>query len=313
LSIPDAVSMPAPTPGIGSPTPFDGQAPQFDRRVGLPESDCRAIAAAVIALAGAGEGDRVLEIGAGTGMIGRWFLDHPVRYVGLDRSRGMLEVFRRRPGAGRAGLVQADGARSWPLPAGSARVIFSSRAMHLLPLAHVVDEVLRVAGPAPTAASGGSRSHDGRRGRGGQGGHGGHGGQSVVGGGGVCLLGWVERDPESVKARMSRQMQRLVRERGFTPRTAGSRRFLAACRERGAAELPRTAVARWPAGHSPRQSLDSWRGKLGLGGVVLPPGVQESVLDELEAWARQTFRDLDAESPAEEAYVLEGVRLGMEP
>jgi SAM-dependent methyltransferase len=293
LSIPDAVSMPAPTPGIGSPTPFDGQAAQFDRRVGLPEGDCRAIAAAVIALAGAGEGDRVLEIGAGTGMIGRWFLDHPVRYVGLDRSRGMLEVFRRRPEAGRAGLVQADGARPWPLPAGSARVIFSSRAMHLLPLAHVVDEVFRVAGPAPPAASGGSR------------------GPSA--GGGVCLLGWVERNPESVKARMSREMQRLVRERGFTPRTAGSRRFLAACRERGAAELPRTAVARWPARHSPRQSLDSWRSKLGLGGVVLPPGVQESVLDELEAWARRTFGDLDAESPAEETYVLEGVRLEMEP
>ena len=267
--------MPAPPPGIGSPTPFDGQAAQFDRRVGLPESDCRAIAAAVIALAGAGEGDRVLEIGAGTGMIGRWFLEHPVRYVGLDRSRGMLEVFRRRPGAGRAGLVQADGALPWPLPAGAARVIFSSRAMHLLPLAHVVEEVRRVG----TAS-------------------------------GVCLLGWVERDPESVKARMSREMQRLVRERGFTPRTAGSRRFLAACRERGAAELPRTAVARWPARHSPRQSLDSWRGKLGLGGLVLPPGVQESVLDELEAWARRTFGDLDAESSAEETYVLDGVRLG---
>ncbi|HEV3073650.1 MAG TPA: class I SAM-dependent methyltransferase, partial [Thermoanaerobaculia bacterium] len=209
--------MPAPTPGIGSPTSFDGQAPEFDRRVGLPESDCRAIAAAVIALAGAGKGDRVLEIGAGTGMIGRWFLDHPVRYVGLDRSRGMLEVFRRRPRAGRAWLVQADGACSWPLPGGAARVIFSSRAMHLLPLAHVVDEVLRVAGPAPTAASGASR------------GQGGHGAPSA--GGGVCLLGWVERDPESVKARMSREMQRLVRERGFTPRTAGSRRFLAASRE----------------------------------------------------------------------------------
>ncbi len=43
---------------------------------------------------------------------------------------------------------------------------------------------------------------------------------------------------------------------------------------------------------------------------MLPPGVQESVLDELEAWARQTFGDLDAESSAEETYVLEGVRLG---
>ena len=298
--------MPAPPPGIGSPTPFDGQAPQFDRRVGLPEGDCRAIAAAVIALARAGDGDRVLEIGAGTGMIGRWFLDHPVRYVGLDRSRGMLEVFRRRPGAGRAGLVQADGARAWPLPAGSVKVVFSSRALHLLPLAHVVDEVFRVGVPAPRSGggrgAGGDRDDDER----------GDGADRGAGhdAGGVCMLGWVERAPESVKARMSREMQRLVRQRGFTPRTAGSRRFLAACRERGAAELPRTAVARWPARHSPRRSLDSWRSKLGLGGLVLPPGVQESVLDELEAWARRTFGDLDAESSAEETYVLEGVRLG---
>src|SRR5260370_4538141 len=118
----------------------------------------------------------------------------------------MLGVFRRVPGAGRAGLVQADGARTWPLAAGSAKVVFSSRAMHLLPLAHVVDEVYRVAGPAPPASRG-------SRGEGGA-----HGDPNT--GGGVCLLGWVERDPESVKARMSREMQRLVRDRGFTPRTA---------------------------------------------------------------------------------------------
>jgi hypothetical protein len=284
LSIPDDESMPAPPTGLGSPTPFDGQAPQFDRRVGLPEADCRAIAGAVLALARTGPGDRLLEIGAGTGMIGRWFLEHPVRYVGLDLSRGMLEVFRHRPEAPRAGLVQADGARPWPLPAGSVRAVFSSRAIHLLPLAHVVDEVFRV-------VTGG----EGREGAG-----------DV---GGALLLGWVERGPESVKARMSREMQRLVRERGFAPRTAGSRALLAACRERGAAELPRTAVARWPARHTPRRSLDSWRSKPGLGGVVLPPGVQGSVLEELESWAARTFGSLDEPWPAEETYVLEGVRL----
>ncbi|MBV8203206.1 MAG: class I SAM-dependent methyltransferase [Acidobacteria bacterium] len=286
--------MPAPPTGLGSPTPFDGQAPQFDRRVGLPESDCRAIAAAVLALARAHPGDRLLEIGAGTGMIGRWFLEHPVRYVGLDLSRGMLEVFRRRPGAARAGLVQADGARSWPLPAGAARVVFSSRAIHLLPLAHVLDEVFRVVAGAPDPANG--RVAGGEEG-------------PAPDGGGACLLGWVERGRDSVKARMSRAMQRLVRERGFTPRTAGGRGLLAACRERGAALLPRTVVARWPALHTPRQSLDSWRSKPGLGGVVLPPGVQESLLDELQSWAVRTFGSLDAARPDEESYVLEGVRL----
>jgi SAM-dependent methyltransferase len=267
------VSASSATPRPGSPTPFDGQAPEFDRRVGLPEDDCRAIAAAVLDTAEAHAGDRVVEIGAGTGMIGRWFLDHPVRYVGLDLSRGMLERFRRRPGGEKAGLVQADASRPWPLPADAAAAIFSSRAIHLLPPAAVAEEVLRV-GAA----------------------------------GGALLLGWVERRPESVKGRLSRRMRQLVRERGFEPRRAGGRELLAALRRRGARELPRQAVVRRPARQAPREALAQWRGKLGLGGVVLPPGVQEEVLEELEAWAVRELGDLDAERESEESYVLEGVR-----
>jgi SAM-dependent methyltransferase len=262
------------TPRPGSPTPFDGQAPEFDQRVGLPEEDCRAIAAAVLAMAEVRSGGRVVEIGAGTGMIGRWFPDHPVRYVGLDLSRGMLEVFRRRPGAERAGLVQADASRPWPLPAGAARAIFSSRAIHLLPLKTVVEEVVRVGEV-----------------------------------GGTLVLGWVERRPESVKTRLSRRMRQLVRERGFSARNAGGGVLFDALKRRGARELPRQAVVRWPVRHSPREALAWWRGKVGLGGVVLPPGVQDEVLDELEAWAVQVFGGLDAQQESEEAYVLEGVRL----
>jgi hypothetical protein len=284
--------MPAPF-RIGSPTPFDVQAPEFDRRVGLPESVCRAVAAAVLELAAARPGDLVIEIGAGTGMIGRWFLEHPVRYAGLDLSRAMLEVFRRRPGGARAGLVQADAARPWPLPDGAAAVVFSSRAIHLLPLAHVVAELFRVGGQATAGADSRAAGSDSR----------------AAAGGAACLLGWVERPPESLKARLSRRMQELVRERGFAPRAAGSRRLLAACVERGAALLPRIVVARWPARQTARQSLDSWRSKPGLGGIVLPPGAQEEVLAALEEWAARSFGGLDAEWHGEEAYVLEGVRL----
>jgi SAM-dependent methyltransferase len=242
--------------------------------VGLPEKDCRGIAAAVLSLAGAGIGegeDRVLEIGAGTGMMGRWFLEHPVRYAGLDLSRGMLEVFRRRaPGAP---LVQADGSRTWPLPDGSVRAIFSSRAIHLLPREHVIGEALRV---APR---------------------------------GTLVIGRVERQPESVKARLAREMRGRLRDLGFSPRDAGSRRLLQALLDEGARNLERTEVVRWPARQTPREALDQWRGKEGLGGIVLPPGVQEDVLRGLEAWALETFGGLDLLQNTEEAYVLDSVRL----
>ncbi|HEV7517072.1 MAG TPA: class I SAM-dependent methyltransferase [Thermoanaerobaculia bacterium] len=274
MNPPPAVS-PAAKPG--SPTPFDPQARDFDRRVILTEADGRAIAAAVIELAGLRPGERLLEIGAGTGTIGRWFLERPLRpvhYVGLDLSRGMLEVFRQRQGTAR-GLVQADGAAPWPLPVGAARAVFSSRAIHLLPQEHVVGELLRVTAPE----------------------------------GGACVLGWVERPPESVKGRMSRRMRELLRERGFSPRSAGGRRLLEALRQRGAEELPRTVVVRWPIRHSPRESLANWRGKVGLGGIVLPPGVQEEILARLETWAGETWGDLEAAPASEESYVLEGARL----
>lgn len=273
MSAPYTASPPVPPPG--SPTPFDGQAPDFDRRMGLPEADCRAIAAAALALAEVDTGDLVVEIGAGTGSIGRWFLDSAARYVGLDLSRGMLEVFRHLPGTAKAGLVQADAARPWPLPDGAARLVFSSRAIHLLPLEHVASEVLRVIGSA----------------------------------GGALVLGWVERPPENVKARMSRQMRQLLKARGFSPRTSGGRHLLEAFRERGATELPRRAIVRWPVRPSPRESLERWRGKVGLGGSVLPAGIQEQVLGDLETWAAATFGDLDRKQDSDEAYVLEGVRL----
>ncbi|HVG07095.1 MAG TPA: class I SAM-dependent methyltransferase [Thermoanaerobaculia bacterium] len=253
------------------PTSFDAQAAEFDRRVGLPEDDCRRIVTAVVSTSQLVPGDRIVEIGAGTGMIGRWFPHHAVRYAGLDLSRGMLEVFRRR--ASGAHLVQADGSQPWPLPDGSVRTIFSSRAIHLLPREHVVGELLRV---AP---------------------------------GGALVIGRVERQPESVKARLSREMRGRLRDLGFSPRDAGSRRLLQALLDEGARDLERTEVARWPARQTPREALDQWRGKEGLGGIVLPPGVQDEVLRGLEAWALETFGGLDLLQNTEEAYVLDSVRL----
>ena len=75
---------------------FDRQAETFDQRVGLPERVCREVARQVLEMAEVRSGDRVVEVGAGTGQIGQWFAIEPVEYLGFDLSEAMLEKFRQR-------------------------------------------------------------------------------------------------------------------------------------------------------------------------------------------------------------------------
>ncbi len=70
--------------------------PRYDARVGLPESVGAAVAAEIMACAELQTGDLVLELGAGTGEIGVHLARLPVRYVGLDSSPAMLDVFRAK-------------------------------------------------------------------------------------------------------------------------------------------------------------------------------------------------------------------------
>src|SRR5215207_9032698 len=92
-----------------SPELFDGQALFFDRRTGLPEGCCRAVAQRIVETGGARAGGLVIEVGCGTGQIGQWVVG-AARYVGFDLSSNMLGEFRRRPGAGLSSLqlIQAD-------------------------------------------------------------------------------------------------------------------------------------------------------------------------------------------------------------
>ena len=77
-----------------SPPCFDCQADTYDQRVGLPHVVCREIVGAVLAIARVQPGDLIMEVGAGTGAIGKWFVQSAVQYVGFDLSQAMLEIFR---------------------------------------------------------------------------------------------------------------------------------------------------------------------------------------------------------------------------
>lgn len=261
-----------------SPELFDGQAGFFDRRTGLPEECCRAVAKKILEIGEARASGLIVEVGCGTGQIGQW-VEALSRYVGFDFSLNMLREFRRRLGASQSQhqLLQADANATWPFADGAAGVIFSSRAMHLLEHEHVAAEVFRLAAPD----------------------------------GATLILGRVERTPGSVKERLAQEMNELLRQRGLKGRRGGrrNRKLFESCERLGAETLEPVPVATWNVSASPRQSLDSWRSLTGLGGIPVSAETRAEVLSELEVWAMAEFGGLHREFEFEETYVLSPLRV----
>lgn len=269
---------------------FDRQAAGFDRRTGLPAAVARQVAAAVATLAPAGRG-ALLELGAGTGQIGEhlarlWGGGGSRRYLAIDLSAAMLAVFRRRLAAGAeaaaeagaaAALVRADAGAVWPLVGGSVDLVFLSRAAHLLPGEVLVEETLRVASPR----------------------------------GAFLVVGGVRSEPDSLRAVLRRQMRRLLAEHGGGARDSGEarRRIADALAARGGEVLPVQTAASWPAVHRAGDALADWRSKPGLGGRAVSAELQESVLQRLEEWVRESYGGIDVERQATEHYDLAAVRL----
>jgi ubiquinone/menaquinone biosynthesis C-methylase UbiE len=258
---------------------FDEQAGSFDQRAGLPASVCDSIAKELVQLAQLAPGDVVLEVGAGTGQIGLALCQLPLCYVGFDASAVMLDVFKRRRSKNTPpiSLIASDGNNRWPADDGSVNAVFSSRAIHLLRVEHVVEEVFRVASPS----------------------------------GATLVLGRPEREKQSLRARLRQEMRERLWQLGYASDDGQQkeREILEACVRRGANPLERRVVATWLVQYSAAQILASWREKSGLAGLELAAEVKEKVLSQLTVWAKDAFGSLEAFQSAEEKYVLEGVRL----
>lgn len=261
---------------------FDVQAAGFDRRAGLPFSVCEDVADALVDMTAPGPEALVLELGAGTGMMGLPLSERVGRYMGLDISHPMLEIFREkldRQGARarHASLVQADANQRWPLPEGSVSVVFASRAAHLFDEAHLVSELKRTRVPA----------------------------------GAWLILGRVRREVGSWREALRGALQERLRALGYVPRSsAGTRqRLLAALERAGGSGAVTRMVAQWSVKERPSEALGAWGSKSGLAGVAVPAAVQDEVLQWLEAWARERYGDLDAIHEASERYELTAFRL----
>lgn len=271
-----------PTPG------FESQAGGFDRRAGLPAEAAARVAEAVVGAAAPFLGDSglLLEIGAGTGVVGADLAGLVPRYLGLDLAGAMLLRFRgklaeghglRAKAARGVLLIQADADAPWPVASRRAGALFLSRTAHRLDPEHLVEETLRVADPR----------------------------------GAVLVLGGVRREEGSVRRRLRKEMRRLLAEQGVEGRSRErTRRRLAEAFETrgGRAEAPR-AVASWERIGRPADALAAWRGKPGLAGREVPAQLQEKVLLYLEAWARERWGDLHQAHSTTETYELTVIRL----
>ena len=258
---------------------FDRQAAIYDARTGIPGGKRSEIVRSLAELSGLAAGDVVLELGAGTGQLGACMPALGVQYVGLDASAPMLAVFeqRRSERESPVRLIHADVDAEWPVPSASVRAVFSSRAVHLFDLEHVVTETFRVA----------------------------------LGPGAAFVLGRVQRDEHGVRSLLRKEMRVRLGAHGFAARDGnqGQRRVLDAFRARGAAPLGPLAAATWPVRTSAASVLGAWREKPGLGGCEPPADVKAAILADLERWAAARFGALDAPDETNETYVLEGVRL----
>jgi ubiquinone/menaquinone biosynthesis C-methylase UbiE len=255
---------------------FDAQARGYDARVGLPPAVGATVAQAIVSWAGVSADDLVVELGAGTGEIGFQLTQLPLRYVGLDSSSEMLDIFRVKAAHAASTLLVADCDTAWPLPDGSTTVVFASRVIHLLQPDHVVRETLRVC------------RH-----------------------GGYLMLGRVQREPGSLKDRLQRKRQQLLLDAGISARQGekGTREVIERCVRAGCESLGRRVAAEWTGETSIATILAGWETLSRMGSVEVDPDTRSAILAELRDWARVEFGNLDRMQPFRELFGLDIVRV----
>ena len=260
-----APPMPSARSGGGArPSPFDAGAPRFDRHRSLPEGVPQAIRAAVLGALRL-PSPRLLDLGAGTGRIGRAFVAAGDDYVGIDLSLGMLREFARH--VARPPLAQADGERLPFADAAFDAVLMVQVFGGMRGWRRVLAEARRVLRPH-----------------------------------GVLLIGRVVAPADGLDARLKQRLTELLAERRVAIERQNVRedveRLLGDIATRRA-----VTAATWSTERTPRRYLD--RQRTGARFATLPAAAAEEALDALAAWATSTFGGLDAAVRETHAFELQ--------
>ena len=234
---------------------FDVTAATFDRYRALPEGVAEAILKTVRDAVGANLAAGVLDLGAGTGRIGKAFAQTDGWYVGLDLSLPMLQEFRRQNAA--ASLIQADG-QHLPFRDGTFGVALLMQVLSgTSDWQSLLCEVVRVLAPA-----------------------------------GAVVVGHTIAPSTGVDAQLKRQLAIVLEQMGVAShRRNKSREKALSWLEARAARRSHASAASWMADRTPREFLK--RHRTGARFAALPVAVQEEALTKLAAWAKEKFGSLD--------------------
>jgi ubiquinone/menaquinone biosynthesis C-methylase UbiE len=233
---------------------YDAIAPEFDRRRALPEGVPEAIRDAVLR-AGLPPRPRLLDLGAGSGRIGRPFVQAGDDYTAVDRSFGMLRTFGDRMPTAR--LAQADGA-CLPFIDASFDTVLLMHVLSGVPgWRQFLSDTLRVLRP-----------------------------------GGTLIAGRIVVPDSGIDARMKTRLAEILAGMDIHPYRDKPRDDATAWLAR---TLPAPIVltaASWLDKRTPRGFLERHSG--GARFSTLPEPVKQEALRCLAAWAAEQYRDLDS-------------------
>ena len=230
---------------------YDTAASSFERYRALPNSAVEGIRSAIWSTARLPERARVLDLGAGTGRIGKAFLAAGDFYFGVDSSLAMLQEFSAKPEFRESKtslLAQAEG-RQLPFQNASFDLVLLMQVLSAGNWRPLLDECRRVLRPA-----------------------------------GIIVVGHT-RSPESgVDAQLKRRLAAIL-EAMHVPwhQPRESRRQALAWLESASARHWYREAAGWKVTTSAKEFLA--RHRTGARFAALPPAVQEEALEMLRAWA----------------------------
>ena len=236
---------------------FDATASTFERYRSLPRESPEAIRAAIWAAARFSTPARVLEIGAGTGRIGKAFVAAGDFYVGVDTSLAMLREFPAT--SDNCVLAQADG-RELPFHDGSFDVVLLFQVLSSVDdWRGVLKEVRRVLRPRGCVAVGHTVS------------------------------------PESgIDAQLKRRLTAILSEMQVESHIPEkSRRQALAWLGSSSVRHVRSQAVSWNINTTPQEFL--LRHSTGARFAALPAPVREQALQKLRAWAETEFGSTDAQ------------------